>query len=50
MRFWSRLLPAAAVCVLTAAAGAAPRSAAAPQGMSRVGPGIYRPLYPTSAA
>jgi formylglycine-generating enzyme required for sulfatase activity len=50
MRFWSRWMPAAAVCVLTAAAGAEPRTVVAPPGMSRVGPGIYRPLYPASAA
>ena len=50
MRFWSRLLPAAAVYMVTAAAGAAPRPVVAPPGMSRVGPGIYRPLYPASAA
>lgn len=47
---FSRLMPAVAVCVLTAAAGAAPRTVVAPPGMSRVGPGIYRPLYPASAA
>jgi len=46
----SRLLPAVAVSVLTAAASAAPRTVVAPPGVSRVGPGIYRPLYPTSAA
>lgn len=40
----------AAVAALTSAAAAAPRQPAAPAGMSKVGPGVYRPLYAASPA
>jgi formylglycine-generating enzyme required for sulfatase activity len=38
----------AVACALTSSAVAAPRRPAAPAGMSRVGPGVYQPLYAAS--
>jgi formylglycine-generating enzyme required for sulfatase activity len=40
----------AVACALTTGAAAAPRRPTAPTGMSRVGPGVYEPLYAASPA